>query len=531
MVILLDILGGAYMDDFMKVLWKDTILKGTYLVSTNKSASKNMGEHLKKQGAFHIRKESVYVDQLFKDYYITVGAPYITYQKLRTLLAVYIEQTDDEFIAMKNYNFSLRNMLVHSDYKEAIKAIERTSLQLTTMDTYIHYVQKHIIQDVTEYELDNYRLLYSFITTTNKINRIVSRKTTEYEGASILKELYQLLQQSNETASILQARTNIVQAETVVEGRTNMEGDIADCLWADEYLQNWTRQEGVMLKDLLVDTTLSVSQTNRLKTLEQTENRASFMTISLLVNVIKDLSEQLLNKSTEPISKQEIKKKPQQKVTNNKLLKSDQQYQKELQALQQQNEQLHKQLGEKVEQLQIREKEISNERNASFKLQQEKEDLEEQLELFMSAPTVSENAKNLITDMQLMFTRLQEELRVPVKTERVEETSYNDKIKHLKIAIIGGHQKYHAQLKQEMKAQILTIGPDDLNFDVRKLLNYDVVVFTSGYSNHSLYEKSFDFLKKNNAKSNCLMLKTQPNTKQLSKLIYEFYTDEMVSEE
>ena len=78
-----------------------------------------------------------------------------------------------------------------------------------------------------------------------------------------------------------------------------------------------------------------------------------------------------------------------------------------------------------------------------------------------------------------------------------------------------------------MKSDILTIGPDDLNFDPRKLLKYDVVVFTSGYTNHSLYNKAFNYLKKNNAKSNCLMLQTQPNAKQLSKHIYEFYMNEV----
>ncbi len=444
---------------------------------------------------------------------------------------MYTQQTEDELIALKNYSFSLRNMLVHSDYKDAIKAIEKPSLQLTTMDTYISYVQENVIRDGTDYELDNYRLLYSFITTTNKINRIISRKITEYDVPMILDELLEAIKESNETASILQDRTNVEQQKIVTEERANITDDVAESLWTDENLLNWVRQEGLVLKDLLVDATLSAPQFQRLQALEQTENRASFMTVSLLVNVIKDLSEQLLNKSTEPVVKQETKQKPQKKAVSSKSLKSDQQWQKEMQALQQQNEQLQKQLQQKEEQLQSCEKEISNAHAESFKLQQEKADLEAQLELFMNEPTVSKTAQKLMSDMQLMLNKLQDELRVPVdKQPLVEETSYNDKIEHLQIAVIGGHQKYHAQLKQEMKSDILTIGPDDLNFDPRKLLKYDVVVFTSGYTNHSLYNKAFNYLKKHNAKSNCLMLQTQPNAKQLSKHIYEFYMNEAVNE-
>ena len=356
------------MEDLIKILWTDAIRKGTYLVSTNKSASKNMDEHLKKQGAFSVNKESAYVDQLFKDYHITFGPPYLCYRKLRKLLAVHIQQTEDELIALKNYSFSLRNMLVHSDYKDAIKAIEKPSLQLTTMDTYISYVQENVIRDGTDYELDNYRLLYSFITTTNKINRIISRKITEYDVPMIIDELFEAIKESNETASILQARTNVEQQEIVTEERANITDDVAESLWTDENLLKWVRQEGLVLTDLLVDSTLSALQCQRLQTLEQTENRASFMTVSLLVNVIKDLSEQLLNKSTEPVVKQETKQKPQKKAVSSKSLKSDQQWQKEMQALQQQNEQLQKQLQEKDEQLQSYEKEISNAHAESFKL-------------------------------------------------------------------------------------------------------------------------------------------------------------------
>ena len=519
------------MEDLIKILWTDAIRKGTYLVSTNKSASKKIDEHLKKQGAFSINKESAYVDQLFKDYHITFGSPYLCYRKLRTLLAVYTQQSEDELIALKNYSFSLRNMLVHSDYKDVIKAIEKPSLQLTTKDTYIGYIQENVMRGATSYELDNYQLLYSFITMTNKINRIISRKITEYDVQIIIEELLGAIKESNETASILQARTNIEQQKIVTEEQANITDDVAEFLWTDKYLLNWVRQEGLVLQDLLVDATLSALQCQRLQTLKQTENRAPFMIVSLLVNVFKDLSEQLLNKNIEPDVKQETKQKHNKKAVSNKSLKSDQQWQKEIQALQQQNEQLQKQLREKDEQLQSYEKEISSAHAESFKLQQEKADLEAQVELFMNEPTVSETAQKLMSDMQLMLNKLQDELRVPVdKQPLVEELSYNEKIEHLQIAVIGGHQKYHAQLKQEMKSDILTIGPDDLNFEPRKLLKCDVVVFTSGYTNHSLYNKAFNYLKKHNAKSNCLMLQTQPNAKQLSKHIYEFYMNEVVKE-
>ena len=520
-------LGGTHVEDLMKVLWTDAIRKGTYLVSTNKSALKNIDEHLKKQRAFSVNKESAYVDQIFKDYHITFGPPYLSYRKLRTLLAVYIQQTEAELIALKNYSFALRNMLMHSDYKNAIKAIEKPSLQLTTMDLYMSYVQENIIRDGTQYELESYRLLYSFIITTNKINRIISRKITEDTSQMIMEELFEAIQEGNETASILKAHTNIEQQNIATEEQVNITEDVVHSLRDHEHLLNWMRQEGFVLEDLLADTPFSVVQFQRLQALEQTEHRAAFMTISLLANVIKGLTEQLLTRSPEPVNNQDPKQKPQKKAASSKSVKSDQQWQKEIQALQQQNEQWQKQLQEKDEQLQSYEKDISRAHAENFQLQQQKGKLEAQLALFMNEPAVSQTAQKLMSDMQVMLDQLQQELRVPVKV--VEEASYNDKIEHLQIAIIGGHQKYHAQLKQEMKSDILTIGPDVLNFDPRKLLKYDVVVFTSGYTNHNLYEKAFDFLKKNNAKSNCLMLQTQPNAKQLAKLIYEFYMDEGTS--
>lgn len=513
------------MKELLKVLWIDSIKKGTYLVCTNKSAIANIEEQLKRNSAFTIKEEQDLVEQVFKDYHITIGHPHIYYQKLRMLFSACLNQSEDELVAMKNYSYSLRNMLTHSDYKPAIKALDKPSLQLTESDRFIQYVLEHINPEATAYELDNYRLLYSFIKTTTNANRFMLSKISDQETADNISQLLDAIKGANETAELLKERTFVKESSTEAvlqdEARKSNKAQM-ERLLKDRKLVEWLRQEGLFLGDVLSASSITEVHVKQVETLDNSEENTLVTVITTLVNIVKELSNELFETSVGQAVHSDPPKKQEKKVR--KETKSDSHWQKKLNELQQEKESLTAQVENKTMQIQNYEKTLSDINAELYELQEENAALKSQLELFMKQPAVSENAHNLVENIQTMLLQLQQELKV--ETQQVfhpEDSSYNDKIKDLQVAIVGGHQKYHAQLKQEMKAGILTISPEDLNFDQKKLLKYDVIAFASGYMNHSLYEKAFDFLKKNNAKRKCLMLQTQPNAKQLAKQIYEFY--------
>lgn len=503
------------MDKLLEILWEDAIQKGTYLVCTTSSAAKNINEHVQKQGAISGMEEPELVQHIFHNYHITLGKPYLAFQKVRKLLTAYIHQSESEAVALKNFSYSLRNMLMYSSYKDAIKAIEKPSFQLTTNDLFIQYVLDRLDDGATEYELDHYRLLYSFITSTTQANRIASRKIGDEQSVLLIEAI----KESNETAPLLKERT-YSEANTLSRSPLLTEKELLEFVLKDEKLTSWLRQEGLFVQDLLEDVAFTPDQLNRLSTKETDSSRVALM---IALNMVKELSNQLLQKGTESIVKQALPKKQDKKAEQIKPEKSDQQWQKDLQAKQKEIDSLRKQMLEQTAQLQQYENDLSRANAEIIALQQEKKDLYTELELFSEQPTVSAAAQRLVSNMQTMLNQLQQELNVEKEEVIKQDESYLEKINQLHVAIIGGHQKYHAQLKQDMKSDILTIRPDELNFDPRKLLKCDVVVFLSGYTNHSLYNKAFDFLKKNDAKRNCLMLQSQPNAKQLAKKVYEFW--------
>ena len=506
------------MDKLLELLWIDAIQKGTYLVCTTSSAAKNINEHIQKQGAVAGTGESELVQQIFHNYYITLGQPYLAYQKVRKLLTAFIHQSESEAVALKNFSYSLRNMLMYSNYKDAIKAIEKPSLQLTTSDLFIRYVLDRLDDGATAYELDHYRLLYSFITSTTQANRIVSRKMGDEQSVLLIDAI----KESNETAHLIKERT-YGEESTLSKSPLLTKKELIELVLKDEKLTSWLRQEGLFVQDFLEDVAFTTHQLNRLSTPETDPSRVALV---IAMNMVKELSNQLLQRGSEPIVKQVMPKKQDKKAVQIKAEKSDQQWQKDLHAANKEIELLRKQMLEQTAQLQQYENDLSTAKSEIIALQQEKKDLHAELELFSEQPTVSATAQRLVSNMQTMLNQLQQELKAEEEEAPKRVESYFEKINQLQVAIIGGHQKYHAQLKQDMKSDILTIRPDELNFDPRKLLKCDVVVFLSGYTNHSLYNKAFDFLKKNNAKRNCLMLQSQPNAKQLAKKVYEFWAGE-----
>lgn len=74
-----------------------------------------------------------------------------------------------------------------------------------------------------------------------------------------------------------------------------------------------------------------------------------------------------------------------------------------------------------------------------------------------------------------------------------------DMLKDKKVAIIGGHQRWHTKMK-EVLSNSFFISPDTLNFDTNILLNSEAVFVYTNYLNHGMYYKVMEYAKSKNIK-------------------------------
>lgn len=482
------------------MLVKDVAKLGSYLVCTTSDATKHFDEQYRKASA-PTEESKRLATSILKDLHITLGEPFLTKGKLTQLLAAHIVK--DSQLGMKNYLFALRNMLSHSQYKEYIKAIEKPSLKLTEEKLFLQYVEERSGEQLDAYTADTWRLLYTFIDACTMINRIwsVDRQTEEYAMYSLL-----LPHLVNPTMAILEERMKF----GLQEGKFKV---TAEAIAQDEELEGWLRAAGIYIQDVDVKAMLE----------GQTFVDSKHASIMLLGKMLQTVSEQYSEVLATPV--QAIKEPAQKakKVQQVKSVKSDKQWQKELYELEKEREALvaqNKQLNDAVKQFEQQQRDLAKELLA---LKQENKELQDDLALLMEEPTISKQAIQMVQQLGQLVGDLQLELLKEPEPIIKEDQTFIDQISHLKLAVVGGHQKYHAQLKSALKnEQLLCINPDSLNFDSKKLSNYDVVVFSSGYSNHSLYNKAFDYLKRSGEKDKCLMLKTQPNANGLAKHIFNF---------
>lgn len=93
------------------------------------------------------------------------------------------------------------------------------------------------------------------------------------------------------------------------------------------------------------------------------------------------------------------------------------------------------------------------------------------------------------------------------------------KLQDKKIAIIGGHEKWHQKIKEALP-HVRTVHPDELGVDLHFLRNMDMVCIVTSYNNHSLYHKALSYLDKK--ETVLLYMNQQPNltyfVKQLNQL-------------
>lgn len=487
------------MEQLIEMMMKDVVKLGTYIVSITNDATKHIEEQYRKAGS-PTEESKALAAEILADVHITLGEPYIVKGKLSRLLAAHLAK--DSQLGMKNYIFALRNMLTHSHYKEYMKALDKPSLKLTEQELFIQYVEERLGEQLEDYSKDTWKLLYMFVEASTMINRILSMEPESEEHA-----LFSLLLPSlvNPAMAILKERA----ATSLDEQKLHV---TYEAMMQDEELNSWLRAANVYLRDVDV------------ASLEgQQFVDGKHASVVLLAKMLQTVSEEYIEGMAAP---QLVVKEAAQKVKKAqpmKPVKSDKQWQKELYELEQERDALkaeNKQLNDAMKQLEQQQRDLSKELLA---LKNENEAITGDLAQLLEERTVSKQAVQMVQQLSQLALDLQQELLKEPEPIMEADPTFIEQIQQLKLAVVGGHQKYHAQLKSTLKnEQLLCINPDSLNFDPKKLSNYDVIVFSSGYSNHSLYNKAFDYLKRNGEKDKCLMLKTQPNANGLAKRIYHF---------
>lgn len=465
--------------------WRELIKQGMHLVCTTPSAITFIEEQRLKCKAL-LDADHPEAAMTFKDYHITYGTPYLAYRKLYAIFATLLQKEDGQ--AYKDFTFILFTLLQHSTYKPLIKAIEKKSNHLEDEEAFFAFIDQ--LDD--PYIKDTYRLLFSFTYGVNRMRSCMLKSTAEerYPLAQLVNE------QNDEVASLLKVRTTAIVKDDMV-------APIPEELLTDEVIAQLA-SNGVYMHDVS-DVLLSESQLTK-----ATPDNIALM---IVVNQLKQFSERILMQPivekdvTQKVIKQKVVKKP---ASTTKLEKDIERLKTQLADQETENAKL----SQTIEQLK-QEKHV---------LQQDIHKLKEEqqtLETLLDGPTVSETATSIVEDLQHNLARLVSELKLkPVEPK----LTALDEMKRLKVAVVGGHPQYHAQLKQDWPTHILTIGPDEMNFDQKKLKKYDVVVLSSDYSSHSLYERAFDYLKGQNMKHKCLQLGTQKNAKSLAEKIIAFRT-------
>ncbi|MER1985245.1 MAG: hypothetical protein ABS948_05055 [Solibacillus sp.] len=569
------------MNDFMKLAWIDICKTGSYLVMNTPSAAPNLTEQLKKYAASSTITDTL-SDRVFGEYSGTAGLYAHQLHKLKLLLNSIYMKTQSEETTLKDYAFALRNMLMHSDYKSTIKYLEKPSTTPDNLTDYLNEIAHyHTAETLDSYTKTKYIFLYSFIKNILETNKVMSRLALAtmdtYEINLELDRYFEFITQNNAVSHKLQQYTAVLTRDAVETDELThyfatfhpenaalplvndtisavallqylaiySELTEDELLAADSYFKNKYHvfeqaftSLGLNVHEMLQHVTFTTADLAHFAQQAQ-HDKLEKRKKQLVTQIINTAITHYLAKTTEKLNslfqqeaptKVAVQKAP--KSVNEAPLKKELFDAKNaLKQLEAEQALLKKQLKE----LQQKNDGLQQKLTAA---QLHNTSLEQQLKQAPPQETLSPNTKELVREIAFLAQELTTELGLgeesqfeepleDVDEEATVETTpapanYIEKIQHLKLAIVGGHDKYHTNIKNAFKQDVFTISPDRLNTDVSKLLNYDVLVFITSYNNHNLYNRSYDYVKKNQAKDRCLILNTQPSAKRLAQQIYEF---------
>ena len=539
----------------MTTLLHRTNQLGTFIVCHDDMAARHLDELLHKHHA--LQEETAFADTyLLADDAFGVGLFAMRLAKCRRLLSRFYTTTNDAFRAQKEYAFALRSLLQYTAYKPLIKELERTNSPNRAQDTFLQFIEGTLPTEHAQRLVAKQRLLdvWQFTCHLREIGRFTARLDgTKQMTADDLQHFDTYAQQALPTL-----RTFEQAARTIAPHIETMTKYFCTFIHTAEPYANWDEAQWLTLYGdntfplaALWPSENALSDMNRFQLPVASIMATTFVTFDDCLTLVNELLQQTTPETllqapqsleanwqqlvtqfalsryiahttdalplTEKIDgKQELKKA--QKPAKAPVLAASK---KELTAANERLQRAEQQAAYLEAELKKREQTLREQQQYIAELQQEQEALQALCEQLEETPTIQQQTYSLMTEMETMM----QQLKATLPKQVVNTSSIFDDIEPLKIAVIGGHQRYHSQLKEKFKQPILTLTPDKLQFNLPQLLNYDVVVFTTQYANHSLYERAYDYMKKMNYKSHALIISTQPNARRLAMQIADFYSD------
>lgn len=572
------------MNDFVKLSWIEACKIGTYLVSTTPSAYANSKEQLLKYFTTTTINTAL-SEQIFADYIGSAGIYANELHKLKLILSTIHTKTQQEEEALKDYVYALRNMLMHSHYKPVIKHLEKPSTSPASLADFLQYLDEFASlrnECLDPYARTKYMFLYSFIKTILETNKFTTKLSLAQPDApeinSIFNQYLSFVTQNNEISSLLQQFLTAhhiaeepLDEETIALYFAQLASKDRDFTTQQlplkdgaisavallTYLQAYKdaatshyfkkkyavheqtfAQFGVNLHEILQHVQFTSEDLCRFVHATQQHDKRSKRKKDVISQIVTTafahylehttarLNSQTFQESSPKVTVQKATKSPSHEAALKKELFSLKGAMKQLEA---ENAQLKKEVKE------LSQRNLGLEKRVAHS-QQQNEQLQQKLEKSTKLEAVSPDKMELVHELAFAVDALKGELHVKdeqlltgqIEDELVEEETPSlaqdslEKVQHVKIAVVGGHAKFHTRIKNTFLQEVFTVSPDKLNFDVTKLLNFDVIVFVTSYNNHSLYERSYDYVKRNDGKNRCLIINSQPNPKRLAKLIEEF---------
>lgn len=485
--------------------------EGLYLAATLPYTDKYIREQVFKYGQHSV----VTLPQAIAEAVMNVHAGLGIAEQKQTFLisciaALYKQHPEEK--ALHEALYMLRNILCNDAFKVLFKDIERKTSRIQSAEEAIAVVeQRQLIDDMHwhRYAQKQVAFLYHFITVLYEMRQITATSKgdamTQYAAFASLKEAHAVTErQFTELAlfQVVERDDSVTSALALLESYT-----------IDTTTEQLIRRQGIHIEQLLATTYFSAHDVQLLAPYARTNAYVTLVVQTALLKLADEAATPFM-----PMKELSSTPPTERKVTpKQKPIKQSPPAQKELHVQKQALTEAQERIAtlEKELQQQKAQHEATKVRLHETELQLENMTLE--YEILQQEQQPHATALSLMSNIQTMMNELQQQLQ-PTEQVLPQET-LAEALSHLKIAVVGGHQNFHQEMKKRLPAASLFIGPKELNFDERKLLNYDVVILAIQYCGHSLYERVFDYMKRHQAKQRCVITQHR-NVEMIAEEIY-----------
>lgn len=105
-----------------------------------------------------------------------------------------------------------------------------------------------------------------------------------------------------------------------------------------------------------------------------------------------------------------------------------------------------------------------------------------------------------------------------------DDIDYIEMIKELNIAVIGGHNNLHTNIRNAFpNKNLILITPRNYTTPIKVINKADVIVYIDSHNNHGQFRRVMAHLRKNDLKYKMFYSNTQPQPKVLAKAVYEHF--------